>query len=140
MIILDTNVVSELMRLVPEPAVRAWTNEQAANELHVTAITAAELLYGVARLPVGRKQFELAESVEQLLTADFDGRVLAYDLAASREHASLLAARERAGRPMPSNDAQIASVCLARRATLATRNTKDFEDTGIELINPWEQE
>jgi predicted nucleic acid-binding protein len=139
LIILDTNVVSEFVRPDPEPIVLRWANDQPAESIYITAITAAELLYGVARLPVGRKRDALSISVETLLTEKFQQRVLPFDLKASRAHGSLLANDERRGRPLPILDAQIASVCLARRSPLATRNIKDFNDTGIELINPWDE-
>lgn len=139
MIVLDTNVVSELMRPRPEAIVIRWVDDQPADEVCVTAITAAELLYGVARLPAGPKRDAVAARVERLLSEKFDRRVLPFDLAASRAHGSLLAACERQGRPMPASDAQIASICLARRMSLATRNGKDFDRSGVPLINPWEQ-
>lgn len=102
-----------------------------------TAITAAELLYGIARLPNGQRKAQLAAAVHGLLSEDFLGRVLPFDEAAAGQYAEVVTGRERLGRPISRADAQIAAICLTANATLATRNTADFEDTGLELINPW---
>ena len=104
-----------------------------------TAITAAEMLYGVARLPGGRRKTELAAAVDGLLSDDFRDRVLAFDEQAARRYADIVTARERAGRLIGAADAQIAAICQATNAALATRNTDDFAGTGIELINPWKR-
>lgn len=140
MIVLDTNVVSELIGPQHHSNVADWVDRQLAENVYLTAITASELTYGVARLPAGRRQDELEAVVERLLSTRFYGRVLPFDLDAGREHGRLVAARELAGRPMPGNDAQIAGICLAQRVPLATRNTRDFEGSGVQLINPWEQD
>jgi toxin FitB len=136
-IVLDTNVVSELTRHRPAPGVLSWLDALAATEVAITAITAAELLYGVARLPSGRRKAELAAAVDGLLNDDFQGRVLSFGEPAARRYADLVSARELLGRPIGVADAQIAAICRTVDATLATRNTGDFEETGIELINPW---
>jgi toxin FitB len=136
-IVLDTNVVSELTRRLPAPGVIAWVDSLVASEVAITAITAAELLYGVARLPSGHRQRELAAAVRLLLSGDFRGRVLPFDEAAAERYADIVTGRERLGRPIGVPDAQIAAICRAADATLATRNTDDFEETGIQLINPW---
>lgn len=137
MIALDTNVVSELVRPEPNALVVAWIDEQPTADLAVSAVTAAELRYGVARLPDGARQRALSAAVEALLGDVFGGRVLPFDAAASVVFGELVAARERAGRPISMADGQIASICVSANATLATRNVRDFEATGIALIDPW---
>jgi toxin FitB len=136
-IVLDTNVISELTRQAPEPDVISWLDSLPVAEVATTAITAAELCYGVARLPSGRRKTELAAAVHGLLNDDFRGRVLAFDDRAAPRYADLVSARDQLGRPIGVADAQIAAICRVLDATLATRNTTDFEETGIELINPW---
>jgi predicted nucleic acid-binding protein len=136
-IVLDTNVISELTRQTPAPGVLTWLDSLAVAEIATTAITAAELLYGVARLPDGRRKAELAAAVDGLLDDDFQGRVLSFGEPAARRYADIVSHRERLGRPIGVADAQIAAICRAVDATLATRNTDDFEETGIELVNPW---
>jgi toxin FitB len=137
LIVVDTNVISELTRETPAPEVLSWLDSLAADEVATTAITAAELLYGVARLPDGRRKAELTKAVAGLLGEDFQGRVLAFDAPAARQCAEIVARRERVGRPIGMADAQIAAICHATGAALATRNTGDFEDSGIDLVNPW---
>ena len=139
MIVLDTNVLSELARSRPSPAVLSWLDAQPADSLATTAVTAAELLYGVERLPAGRRRRELADAVVLWLTEDLRGRVMPFDLAAAGEYARLVASREASGRRIAPADAQIAAICRDRNARLATRNTADFEATGVELINPWQR-
>ncbi|RZQ59949.1 type II toxin-antitoxin system VapC family toxin [Amycolatopsis suaedae] len=137
MIILDTNVVSELMRQAPEPAVVAWADRRSAGELFLTAVTAAELLHGVARLPAGKRRSALTEHIRGLLDTDFDGRILPFTADAAVEYAVVIAARERAGRPITVADAQIAAIARVYGATLATRNVADFAGTGVALADPW---
>ena len=137
MIVLDTNVISELARQVPDPGVLSWLDSLEVSGLVTTAITAAELRYGVARLPDGHRKRELAAVIQGILTEDFHGRVLPFDERASVRYADIVAGRERAGRPIGIADAQIAAICRDLSATLATRNPADFEETGIELIDPW---
>lgn len=137
MIVLDTNVLSELTRPAPEPDVVAWMDAQPVSELVTTAVTAAEMRYGVARLPDGRRRSQLAVSVQAMLDIDFSGRIEAFDDAAARQYPQVVTVRDRLGRPITLADAQIAAICRARGARLATRNTSDFEDTGVSLINPW---
>jgi predicted nucleic acid-binding protein len=136
-IILDTNVISELTRPVPDSGVIAWLDSQPAEETAVTAITVAELRYGVRRLPDGRRKAELSEAVSALVDTDFRGRVEAFDVLAAGQYADVVTMRERAGRPISTSDAQIAAICRVLNATLATRNTTDFTGTGVDLINPW---
>jgi predicted nucleic acid-binding protein len=135
-IILDTNVVSELMRPSPSRAVAAWVLRQQA-PLVITALTLAEIRFGIARLPEGgRRATLLAAADEQFVR--FRGQVLAFDAAAAEHYAELAARRERAGMPISQADAQTAAVCRARNAPLATRNTKDFVGVGIDTIDPWQ--
>ncbi len=138
MIVLDTNVVSELMRLAPEPAVGRWVDRFPAGDVFVTAVTAAELMYGVARLPEGRRKQELFAKIDGLLTEDFRDQVLAFDGLAATHYADIVSSRERAGRPISMADAQTAAICRSWSAELATRNVDDFVDTGVPLVNPWD--
>ena len=137
MIILDTNVISELARLDPEPNVVTWLDSLPAAEVATTAITAAQLLYGVARLPDGRRKGALAEAIDALINEDFRDRVQPFDGLAAEQYATVVVGREKKGRPISTADAQIAAICKVHGAGLATRNTGDFTDTGIDLINPW---
>jgi toxin FitB len=138
MILLDTNVVSELTRNAPEPRVTSWLDAQAAVQVGITAITVAELAYGLARLPAGRRKAELAGAVGTMIAAHFDGRVWPFDVAAAAHYARVVSAREGIGRPIGMADAQIAAICHATGAGLATRNTADFAGTGIAVFNPWD--
>jgi toxin FitB len=137
MIVLDTNVLSELMRRAPAPPVLAWVDAQDPTTLAITAITAAELLYGVARLANGARKRTLDAAVRALVHEDFSNRVLPFDAAAAQYYADVVAERERAGRPVSSADGQIAAVCRCHGAALATRNGRDFEQTGVEIVDPW---
>jgi len=137
MIVLDTNVVSELMRAVPDDQVVDWLDRQPATDVHLTAITVAELLYGVARLPDGRRKNELAEQIEEMLGEDFDHRVIPFDETSAGHYADIVVRRERAGRPISTADAQIAATCRSYGAVLATRYLEDFTGTGIAITNPW---
>ncbi len=134
MIVIDTNVVSEMMRDQPHPNVIAWSGR--AGRLHTTAVTLAEIDYGIARLPDGGRRHRLAETARRLFV-DFDEMILAFDARAARRYGAIVAGREQSGRPITTADAQIAAICASRKATLATRNTGDFEGTGISLVNPW---
>jgi len=136
-IILDTNVISELTRPVSDSGVIAWLDSLPPEETAITAITAAELRYGVRRMPDGRRKTELSEAVSALINTDFRGRVEPFDVLAADQYADVVTVRERAGKPIGISDAQIASICRVLNATLATRNTPDFTGTGVDLINPW---
>lgn len=140
MIVLDTNVLSELAKLVPDQQVVAWLDTIAPRDLATTAVTAAELWYGVRRMPEGRRKALLAQDVDGLLYEDLGSRIEVFDVAAASRYADIVAQREQQGRPIGIADAQIAAICASRNATLATRNIKDFDDTGIELINPWDHD
>jgi toxin FitB len=136
-IILDTNVISELTRRVPDPGVLSWLDSLPTEDTAITAVTAAELLYGVRRMPDGRRKTELTEAVHALINDDFRDRVEPFDVLAADYYADVVIGRERAGHPVSTHDAQIAAICRARNAALATRNTSDFTGTGINLTDPW---
>jgi predicted nucleic acid-binding protein len=136
-ILLDTNILSEIVRPKPDERVRGWLDSLDATTVATTAITAAELRYGVARLPSGQRKRRLSEAVDLLLTEDLAGRIEPFDASAAAHYATLVTSREQAGRPIGIADAQIAAICHKLQATLATRNTSDFQSTGIELIDPW---
>lgn len=137
MIVLDTNVISEVFRPRPDARVVTWL-ESLADDVAITAVTLAELLAGVRRLPHGRRRSVLGERIDAALQPYRDTRaVLAFDDDAADYYADILVAREHAGLPISTADAQIAAICRAWGATCATRNAKDFAQTGIELIDPW---
>ncbi len=137
MIILDTNVVSELLRPAPSPAVEAWLAAQDGATVFFTAIGEAELRLGVAILPAGRRRTSLAEAIDAMLEEDFRGRILPFDTTAAQAYVAIAATRRAAGRPISPFDCQIAAIAYIRQAVLATRNTVDYENCGIEVINPW---
>jgi predicted nucleic acid-binding protein len=137
LILLDTNVISELARPSPDPGVVAWLDSMPAASVGITSVTVAELLYGVARLTPGRRRTELAEAVRVLVTEKYGGRVWPFDVRAAACYALIVTGREQLGRRISMPDAQIAAICRACDATLATRNMRDFIHTGIDLINPW---
>jgi predicted nucleic acid-binding protein len=137
-IVLDTNVVSELMRPVPAPEVVAWLDRQGREPTTVTAMTVAELLYGVLRLPAGRRRDEVTSALLDMLENDLRPEPLPFDLAAAEHFAEIAADREAAGRPIATADAVIAATCRTRGAVLATRNAKDFDLTGVDVVNPWD--
>ena len=137
MIILDTNVLSELMKAKPSEVVVAWLARQSRKNLSTTSITKAEILYGVARLPEGRRKAALARDAERMFGEDFGHPLLSFDDAATTHYAEILNIRRRAGRPMATLDALIASIALAIDAAVATRNVADFEGCGIAVIDPW---
>lgn len=137
MIILDTNVISEIFRPRPEPRVVDWL-ASLEGDVAITAVTLAELLAGVRRLPDGRRRDELAQRIEEAVAPYRGSRsVLAFDDDAAERYAEVLASREASGAPISTADAQIAAICLRHGATCATRNVKDFQHTGVELVDPW---
>ena len=137
MIVIDTNVVSQAMRLTPEPAVMAWFSGQDSAELYLTAVSEAELRAGAAILPAGQRRDRLAAEIDAVIGEDFAGRVLPFDSAAARAYAAIAAARRSAGRPILEADCQIAAIARAREAAVATRNIGDFAHCGIAVIDPW---
>lgn len=137
MIVLDTNVVSEIFRPQPNRQVVSWL-ESLTGDVAITAVTLAELLSGLRLLPSGRRRSTLTASIEAALQPYRDTQaVLPFDAEAADHYADILAAREKAGLPISTADAQIAAICRLRAATCATRNLKDFAHTGVELVNPW---
>jgi toxin FitB len=136
MIIIDTNVVSELMLPSPSEMVVGWVRANEP-ELYTTSITLAEIHYGIQRLADGHRKRLLRSTAEEVFL-QFEERVLAFDAEAALVYATIVSDRDRAGLPIDGFDAQIAAICRTHRAALATRNTKDFQDTGIEVIDPWQ--
>jgi predicted nucleic acid-binding protein len=138
MIILDTNVISERFRPKPDERVREWLRSVTQANLAVTAITVAELRIGASEMDQGRKRADLESKINSLVEEELRGRTESFDLAAADMIPRVLEVRDGLGRPTSMEDAMIAAICITRRATLATRNTKDFDGLGITLINPWE--
>ena len=136
MIVLDTNVVSELMRPSPAPRVVAWVREQGVDDLYTTAVTLAEISYGIARLGDGARKTLLKATSDQVFSA-FRDHVLAFDADAASLYGGIVGNRDRLGLPIDGFDAQIAAICRRHAATLSTRNVKDFEQTGVSVIDPW---
>ena len=136
MIVADTNVVSELMKAEPSTFVRAWVFAHGHHELRITAITVAEILYGIQRLSEGRRRTALREAAVEVFSR-FTDDVLPFDVAAATVYPEIVDHRDRQGAPISGYDAQIAAICRTNGARLATRSEKDFADVGVELINPW---
>ena len=136
MIIIDTNVISELLRPIPEAAVEAWLGEQDGLSIYLTAISEAELRYGVAIMTSGKRRDGLGVAIDRILRDDMAGRILPFDSAAARAYADIAASRRSAGKPISQADCQIAAIARAHNAPVATRNTPDFEACAIDLINP----
>ena len=137
MIVLDTNVVSELMREDSAPQVREWFFAQSSSDVYLSAVTEAELRYGIAIMPAGRRRDTLATALEGLVESDLEGRVLSFDTTAAKAYATIGAERRAAGRPIGHADCQIAAIARSLNASVATRDRGGFEGTGVELINPW---
>jgi toxin FitB len=136
-IILDTNVVSEPSQPQPSPVVLKWLVTQDATQLFATAPTEAELHYGLALMPDGKRREQLSAAIRQFLERELDGRILPFDRAAAREFGAITAARRKAGRTIKVFDSQIAAIARAHGAAVATRDVDDFEHCGIKIINPW---
>lgn len=139
MIVLDTNVLSELIRPTPLPRVVRWVDEQEGAELVITSITAAELRAGVGLLPRGRRKDTITTEVERLISDVFGGYVLPFDADSSSHYADIVARVRRRGRAMSSLDIQIAAICRQQGATLATRNITDFEAVTLPIVDPWSE-
>lgn len=137
MIILDTNVLSELMKADPAASVVDWTASQPASRLFITAITQGEILYGIGLLPKSKRRDRIAHSAKAMFAEDFNDRILAFNSDAAAAYADIAVARRRKGRPISQFDAQIAAIARSSGAAVATRNVGDFEGCGIELVNPW---
>ena len=137
MIVLDTNVVSEPMHPSPSQVVVEWMARQVKSNLYISTISEAELRYGVGLLPAGRRKSVLLSTIEVMLREEFPGRILPFDRAAAQYYAVIAAARRAAGMPVKYFDCQIAAIARARGWSVATRNVRDFEGCGIDVINPW---
>ncbi len=138
MIILDTNVLSELLRPGPAAQVEAWLSAQDGAAVYFTAVGEAELRHGLALLPAGKRRSALAQAIEDILQEDFRDRILSFDQAAARAYASIASERRAAGRPISQFDCQIAAIARAHDAAVATRNTSDFKGCGVTVIDPWQ--
>jgi len=136
-IVLDTNVISELMRSAPHGGVVAWVSAQQRGTLYTTSVNEAEILYGIAVLPDGRRRDGLAAAAQTMFAEDFAGRVLPFGGAAAARYAEIVTGRRRAGNPIEAFDALIAATAAAAGAALATRDTHGFADCGLTLIDPW---
>lgn len=137
MVVLDTDVVSELMQSESSSKVLAWLDDRPTRELFVTAVTEAEVRAGIAFLPEGARRRGLAEAAERAFGGLFAGRVLPFDSSAARVYAEVAATRRALGRPLSQADGQIAAIARSRGMGVATRNVRDFSGTGIEVIDPW---
>jgi predicted nucleic acid-binding protein len=136
-IVLDTNVLSEAIRLSPSPKVLRWFEEQAPLSVFTTAVSQAEMLYGLESLPVGRRRSALQLAIEKVFGEEFAGRILPFDEDAARAFAKIAARRDALGRPISQFDGMIAAIANSRRAVLATRNIADFRDCGLQTVDPW---
>jgi len=136
LLVLDTNVVSELMRAAPDARVRKWVAEVESEVVYTTSITLAEVRFGIARLPTGRRR-ALLEAAADDVFGTFADRVLPFDAAAATHYGDVVVEREQRGAPITGFDAQIAAICRGHGAALATRNTADFSGLGLELVDPW---
>ena len=139
MIVLDTNVLSELLRPNPAPRVEAWLAAQEGASVYFTAVGEAELRHGVAILPAGRRRTAIGAAIDDMLDEDFRDRILPFDREAARAYAAIAADRRAAGRPISQFDCQIAAIAHARGASVATRNIGDYEGCGLIMINPWDE-
>ena len=140
MILLDTNVISELMRAEPARIVLDWFGNHDAGDLFISAVTEAELRTGVAILPEGQRRDRLQLAIDAMIDQDFQSRVLPFDSLAAKAYAEIAAQRRAVGRPIAEADCQIAAIARATDATIATRNVKDFDGCGVRVINPWNAE
>lgn len=138
MIVIDTNVLSALMREVPERRVVEWLDRQAAESIWITSITLFEARLGLALLPKGKRRQALESAFDRLLVEDLEGRVLDFDRPAAEAAAQLAAGRQREGQTIDIRDTQIAGIVIARRAEFATRNVRHFSDLNVDVINPWD--
>ncbi|MFM8467001.1 MAG: type II toxin-antitoxin system VapC family toxin [Oxalobacteraceae bacterium] len=137
MIVLDTNVISELLRPEPAPEVETWLSNQESAKVYFTTVGEAELRHGVALLPEGKRRSSLSKAIEDILNEDFHDRILSFNRAAASAYAVIASERRAAGKPISQFDCQIAAIARANQAAVATRNTDDFGGCGIAVINPW---
>jgi predicted nucleic acid-binding protein len=140
MILLDTNVISELMRAEPAQTVLDWFGYHDAGDLFISAVTEAELRTGVSILPDGQRRDRLQAAIDAMIDLDFQARILPFDSPAAKAYAEIAAQRRAAGRPIAEADCQIAAIARATDAPIATRNVKDFDGCGVRVINPWNAE
>lgn len=140
MIILDTNVISESMRLVPDSRVMAWLRNQPLQILATTAVTLAEIRYGLGRLSEGKKRRELEKRFQIFMARGFDNRILSFNAEAAEAYSRIVIEREKAGRPIDAFDAMIAAIAKVNHASVATRDIADFDGCGIHIIDPWNEE
>jgi predicted nucleic acid-binding protein len=138
MLILDTNVLSEILRPAPSSGVIDWLESQSRSQLFTTTITQAEILYGVALLPKGARRDRLAVATRAIFEEDFDEKVLPFDSRAADIYANIAAVRKSSGKPISQLDAMIAGITRGHQARLVTRNGRDFADCGIDFVDPWE--
>ncbi len=138
MIILDTNIISEMMKLEPDARVVQWLGEQPVASLFITTITQAEILYGLSLLSDGKRKAALLGTAQSMFSEDFAGRILPFDGSAAETYPEIFLERRRAGKSISQFDAQIAAIAQSRGAKLATRNVNDFADCGLDIINPWQ--
>ncbi|MDQ2803610.1 MAG: type II toxin-antitoxin system VapC family toxin [Pseudomonadota bacterium] len=139
MLMLDTNMLSEIMRSAPERKVADWIVRQPSEELFTAAVCQAEILSGLAVMPSGRRRAELEEAARSMFVDDFDGRVLSFDTEAAAAYAEVFAARRKAGRPSGIVDLMLAAIARVRGASVVTRNVVDFDGVGVAIVNPWEE-
>ncbi len=137
MIVLDTNVISELMRTRPDGRVLDWVSSQPASSLYVSSITQAEILHGVLLLAAGKKRAAIEKAAEAMFATDFADRILPFDSSAAVHYAHIAIERRKLGRPISQFDAQIASIARSMKASIATRNVADFEGCGVKVLDPW---
>jgi predicted nucleic acid-binding protein len=136
--LLDTNVLSELLRKEPDPRVIDWLARQDATQLLVSTVTQAEMLLGARLLPAGRRRSELERALDAMFEQDFAGRLLPFDAAAARVYATIVVSRRAKGRPISQSDAQIAAIAMHRGCAVVTRNVDDFTDCHVTVIDPWQ--
>jgi toxin FitB len=138
MIVLDTNVISEMLRVVPSPEVARWIVAQPEHELYTTAVTEAEIRVGVNMMPTGKRKAQLQATIDQTIGQVFAGKILPFDSTAAAAYADIWAKRRAAGKPVSQFDAQIAAIARANGAVaIVTRNVEDFAGVGVEIVNPW---
>lgn len=137
MFLIDTNVISELIRATPAPSVLNWFSAQDPSTLYLSAVTEAELRTGIAILPAGQRREGLRAALDATIAEDFEGRIMPFGTDAAKTYAEIAAGRRSAGRPIADADCQIASIARATGMPVVTRNTRDFEGCGVDVINPW---
>ncbi len=138
MILLDTNVLSAMMQVVPDEIITKWLDQQPRESIWITTITVMEIQAGLQAMPVSKKRNALANALAVLLSEKIQGRIAAFDIPAAEEAAALIAKRKLKGRPVDSRDTMIGGIAQASRATLATRNTSHFSDLSVPVLNPWQ--